>query len=135
MKLKASKPGILAIFFWVLSFILSFKIPPSSHYIWVPDTLLLLGFVPLLIDSRARWLWLVFGVCNMVAGFTLTLSTCMPDAAFAAGHMVAIKKHLQLYHPFMVWLLIGFISIVIGVVLLLTAGIYSLVRKIKSAGN
>lgn len=96
MKLKPTTPGLIAIFFWVLSLILAFKIPPGSRYIWVPDALLLFGFYPLLIGSRARWLWLVFGVLNIIIGWHLAMSTVIPDANFAPYHLVEIKQHLAL---------------------------------------
>ena len=131
MKLQLQKSGLLAILFWALSGVLAFKIPCGSRYIWVPDTLLLLGFCPILIARRARWLWLGFGICNIIIGFTLAMAPVISDADFDLYHMVAIKKHLELYHPFMVWILIGFISTAVGIILLFVALIRSLARKIK----
>ena len=135
MKLKPTKPGVLAIIFWVLSFILAFRIQPGSRYIWLPDTLLLLGFSPLLIGCRARWLWLGFGIGNMVIGWAIALSTVVPEASLAPYHVVEIKKHLELYHPLIVWLLIGMLSTIIGTILLFISLILWLFKKLKLRTN
>ncbi len=119
MKLFKKKSSLLAVLLWTMSFILAFRIPPHSQYIWIPDALLLLGFFPLLIAGRARWLWLAFGLGNLVVGATLALAICIPDRLFEPYHMAQMNAHLRLYHPYLVWLLISLLSAVIGVILLI----------------
>jgi hypothetical protein len=131
MKFKPSKSGLLAIFLWVLSFILACKIQPGTRFIWVPDALLLFGFFPLLISCRARWLWLGFGLGNLFAGFTLVLANVIPDEKFVPYHVLDIKRHLDQYHPFMIWLFIGGLSAAIGIVLLSIKLILWLSKRFK----
>lgn len=131
MKFKFSKSGLLASLLWVVGFLIAFIIPPGSHFIWVPDALLLFGFWPLLIGGRARWLWLVFGILNMIIGWHLAMSTVLDDAKFAPYHLVEIKKHLALYHPFMTWLLIGFVCTIIGLIRLFLGLIKWLMGKLN----
>jgi len=135
MKLKVSKSGLLAILFWVISFILAFKISPDSCYIWLPDSLLVFGFYPLLIGSRARWLWLVFGMGNILIGWMFVMSAVIPDTCFAPYHLIEIKKHLQLYHPYMVWLLTGVLSLLVGIIMLLIAPIYKAIKVIRGRAH
>jgi len=119
MKAPSKQSTILAIILWMLSLMLAFKIPPTSKYIWVPDSLLLLGFWPLLISSRARWLWLVFGICNIFIGFVLLVAIYLPEKALVAYNIVPINNHMKLYHPYLSWLLMGVVSTIIGAVRLL----------------
>ena len=116
MKLPTKKSSIAAIIFWIVSFILSFTVPPSSQFIWLPDTLLLLGFWPLFFGMRARWWWLVFGICNMFIGFVLLVSIFLPDQDLARYNMLAMKTHMKLYHPYLVWFLIGLFSTIISLI-------------------
>jgi hypothetical protein len=131
MKLKLTKSGTLAISLWALSFILACRIHPGSHFIWVPDTLLLFGFLPLLISSRACWLWLVFGLGNLFAGCVLDIASVIPAEKFVPYHVVEIKHHLDQYHPFIIWMLIGAVSTVIAIILLTIKFIFWLRKKIK----
>ena len=108
----------IAVIFWLVSFILSFNIHPGSPFIWLPDTLLLLGFCPLFIGMKARWLWLVFGIGNMFIGFVLLVALYLPEQSLSTYHLLDINMHMKLYHSYLAWLLIGILSTIIGVALL-----------------
>lgn len=112
--------GALSMFLWVVGFILLFALE-KSPLIWLSDTLLLLGFWPLLFVWRASWTWLVFGWLNIFISFVLELTkfitldkldkTLSPEtqAAFLAG-----QKHIVESHPFMPWFFIGIFSVLFG---------------------
>jgi len=100
---------------WTASFILTFVIPGGSPQIWVPDTLLLLGFVPLLFVWKPAWPWLVFGFCNIGIGFVLAVTPFLDDSLLP-GEMPAVRRHLAEFHVPLVWVLLGAASIVYGLV-------------------
>lgn len=110
---KAKIAGIVSCVLWVAGFGLAFVIPPGSPFIWVPDTLLLLGFVPLLLLWRFSWPWIVFGLFNFGIGFVLLLLDCLPDSVFPA-ELHAGKHHLSQYHDWRTWQLCGLLSFVYG---------------------
>jgi len=117
---------------WIAGFALAFVIPAGSLYIWLPDTLLLFGFYPLLIKAKARWLWLVFGVLNFLIGCALELTLVLPDEPFAkVPQAVAVKTHLAQYHVPLVWLGIGILSFLIGFCILSFFFIRWLIAKTK----
>jgi hypothetical protein len=122
----------LAVALWLLGFALAFVIAPSDRYIWIPDALLLIGFWPLLIAHRCRWLWLLFGVLNFAIGWVLLVIKCMPDSEFSFdAKVLATKTHLAQYHEPFVWMIIGFASAVVGALLLLVGLIVWLVEKFR----
>ena len=130
----------LAVILWVVSLGLSFVIAPGNRYIWVPDTVLLIGFWPLLIAHRSRWFWLAFGVLNMFIGICLITLTFMPDSEFARfdPRTLATKHHLAQYHEGFAWLSVGAVSAIIGLLLLfsgLTAWIVGKVRRKANSAN
>lgn len=116
-KVEKSRAGkiasIVSCVFWVGGFALAFVIPPGNPFIWVPDTLLLVGFLPLLLLWRFSWPWIVFGLFNFGIGFVLLLLECIPDDAFPA-QLHAGKHHLAQYHDWRVWELLGFLAFVYG---------------------
>ena len=133
-KKRSSKLGWLAVFLWVVGFGLAFVIAPGSPYILVPDGLLLVGFWPLLIANRCRWLWLVFGVFNTFIGFVLLVVRFMPDKEFSFDPKVlATKTHLGQYHEPFTWMIVGVISAVIGLVLIVIGLVRWLVRKTRKS--
>lgn len=85
--------------------------------------------------AEARWLWLAFGLCNMIAGATLALAIFIPDSLFEPYHMAQMNAHLRLYHPYLVWLLIGALCIVIGIILLAISLIRWLIKIMPKQQN
>lgn len=124
-----------AVGLWVLAIGLGFVIPPQTGLIWIPDTLLLLGFWPFLCQLKARWLWLVFGLFNLFIGFTLEVTRYLPDKDFSFDPKVlAMKTHLAQYHEPFAWMGIGVISALIGI-LRIVMWIVSLLSKRTSKSN
>lgn len=113
-KKSHKRAAIASSVLWVLSLVLSFSIPPSSPYIWVPDVVLLLGFIPLLFSWSPSWPWLLFGVLNIVIGAFLLLLYCLPDDPFPKG-LHAGKHHICEYHPYAPWAIIGILATVYGI--------------------
>lgn len=114
---KSTKDKIAAVLsavLWSLSFFLAFIISSKSHYIWVPDLLLLSGFVPLLLMWKPAWPWLVFGCLNVLIGFVLEVNNWIPAAQLPVN-MHAVHQHLMQFHVSMVWILVGFASILYAV--------------------
>lgn len=112
--LSAKIAAVASTILWLLGFALAFVIT-SGPYIWIPDTLLLLGFCPLLWVWRPGWPWIVFGILNVLIGFFLELMVFIPDASFTQ-EMKAVRKHLAEQHFPLAWILIGFASVAIGVI-------------------
>lgn len=106
--------GISSTVLWVLGFALAFVIKPGPQ-IWIPDTLLLLGFCPLLWVFKPGWPWIVFGVLNCVIGFFLELMVFIPDATFT-NEMKIVRQHLAEQHCAIAWILIGLASTVVGII-------------------
>lgn len=122
---------------WTASFFLAFVIPPGTPMIWVPDTLLLLGFVPLLVIWKPAWPWLVFGSCNLGIGFVLAVAPFVEDSMLP-GEMSAVRHHLAEFHVPLVWILLGTASVVYGLVRLvksLIAWLASRSRRTSGGGR
>lgn len=112
--------GLISTVLWIVGFVLLFALE-KSPLIWLSDTLLLLGFCPLLFVWRAGWTWLVFGWLNIFISFVLELikfitpdmmaERLSPDlmAMFLAG-----QKHFVESHGFMPWFFIGIFSVAFG---------------------
>ena len=126
-----SKLTLLTMFLWVASIVLYFTLPPTSRFLWMPDTLLLFGFYPLLIKGKARWLWILFGILNIAIGWFLAMAYVMPAQQFAPYHLEEVKKHIDLYHPLLVWLFIGVIALLIGIVRVIMQLVSWLRKKFK----
>ncbi len=108
--------SILASLMWVAGFALGFIIPAGSNNIWIPDALLLFGFWPLLFKLKAKWLWLVFGILNILIGYILELIAVLPDQNFASiPHAVTGKTHLAEHHVPLVWIGIGILALLLGI--------------------
>lgn len=106
--------AIVSCVLWVVSLILSFTIPPTSPYIWVPDVFLLIGFIPLLFSWSPSWPWLVFGFLNFAIGSFLLLLSCLDDAPFPK-ELHAGKHHIVEYHPWAPWMILGLLAALFGV--------------------
>lgn len=121
LETKANKSGkhkvatVISCLIWILSIVLSFMIPPSSAYIWVPDAILLLGFFPLIFICPYSLVWIAFGILTSFIGFFLLLLTNIPEAALPLDTH-KIKQHLEEYHPCWSWMLIGLFGTVSGFV-------------------
>ena len=141
-KMSASKiAGIVSAILWILGFALAFVIPAESPLMWVPDALLLIGFLPLLFFWKPSWPWLVFGILNVVIGFVLlvgnfipvnTLTTEMKKAEAqltaqkspyasvfsetSAEQMAHVHTHLVKQHSPWTWMLVGVFSTIYGIV-------------------
>lgn len=103
---------------WVLSLGLSFAIPPTSPLIWIPDTVLLLGFFPLIWICPYSLVWIAFGILTAFIGSFLLLLTCIPNEALPADTH-AIKKHLLEFHPCWSWMLLGLFATIAGIIKLI----------------
>ena len=100
---------------WILGFVLPFMLPPKSKLIWLSDTLLLIGFWPLLWLWKPGWPWVVFGVLNVIVGGLLQIAFCL-DAKYFPAEMLGVRQHLIDQHLPLSWMLIGVISIIVGAV-------------------
>lgn len=100
-------------FLWVLSLVLAFQIKPENSLIWLPDALLLLGFVPLLILWRRGWLTFLFGLCNCFIGVFLLILRYLESDKFT-GQVLAMKEHLVMLHSPWSWFFIGLAALIWG---------------------
>ncbi|MBX9880059.1 MAG: hypothetical protein K2Y22_16495 [Candidatus Obscuribacterales bacterium] len=113
-----NKVSIFACVIWLISFALSFVIPAGSPYIWLPDFLLLAGFVPLLVSYKPAWPWFVFGIGNVLIGFVLETAKHMPDNILPE-YARPVQDHLIQMHVSMVWIKVGLLSIIYGLIRML----------------
>ena len=119
---EAKKPNkksaaLIATILWVLGFLFAFVFPKGSPFLWFSDAFLLLGFWPLLFAARARILWILFGVFNFGIGAVLLVTQYLGDENFAGRKdVLLVKAHLAEYHFPYVWLLVGILSVIIGLV-------------------
>ena len=103
---KSLVATVLSTALWILSLVLAFQIPATSPLIWLPDSLLLLGFVPLLVIARQSWLVLLFGLSNAFIGFFLLVLIHLESDKFV-GDVLLMKQHLITMHSPWAWLYIG----------------------------
>jgi hypothetical protein len=116
------KATITATVLWIVGFALAFVIPKASPYLWLSDALLLLGFWPLLWSYRSRWLWLLFGISNAGIGSILLVAKYLPASSISdRPDIIKIQAHLSDYHFPYVWVLIGLISTLVGIIQLIRA--------------
>jgi hypothetical protein len=125
---RAKIAGLGSCAIWVLGIIVSLIIKPDNELIYIPDALLLTGFVPLLYAWRFSWPWLVFGGFNFAIGIFLQLLAYIPDHFFPAD-LVYWKHHLAEYHPPIAWWIFGLFTIMFGVARLAK----NLVKKARSS--
>lgn len=118
---------LLSTALWILSIILAFQIPATSHLIWLPDSLLLLGFVPLLVLAKQSWLVLLFGLSNAFIGFFLLVLTHLESDKFV-GEVLLMKQHLVTMHSPWAWLTIGLLIATWGAIAS-TIDIVKLIRR------
>lgn len=115
---KRTKLGtILSTVLWLIGFILLFVFKPNDPLVFLSDTLLLIGFWPLLFAWKAGWTWLVFGFLNIFIGFFLELAKFLPTDTMPSAMQVAYEKakeHIISMHPAIVWILIGAVSALFG---------------------
>lgn len=131
---KAKIAGWSACALWVLSIVLSFAIPPSSSLIWIPDTVLLLGFLPLLYICRFSLVWILWGVLTTFIGWFLLLLTCIPDSSLPV-QSIGIKHHLAEYHPCWSWQILGIVVTVTGIIRLSINLVKMLISKKQSSNK
>jgi hypothetical protein len=112
---KGSVAAIASTILWVLGFGLAFVIPGNSRFTWVPDTLLLIGFFPVMYIYPAGWTWLVFGILNTAIGFILEIGYHLPDESFPP-EVNTLRKGLQATHPTLVWILLGVVCTIFGII-------------------
>ncbi|MBP9093388.1 hypothetical protein KBI23_20370 [bacterium] len=125
-KRKSLIATVLSSALWLLSIFLAFQIPATSPLIWLPDSLLLLGFVPLLVLSRQSWLVLLFGLSNAFIGFFLLVLIHLESDKFV-GELLLMKQHLVTMHSPWAWLAIGLLIAVWGAI----ASTIDIVKLIK----
>lgn len=130
---KPATAGKIATFssitFWIVGILLNFKLSVGSFWISLPDGCLLVGFLPLLYNSRYSWMWLVFGVFNGAIGFFLQMIVLMTDSDFPNAAL-SMKHHLAQYHEPLVWMVVGIFAIVFGV-LHLIKNLFCLMRAVS----
>lgn len=119
---------------WGLSILLSFSIPTSSNLIWLPDTVLLLGFFPLIWICPFSLVWIAFGLLTAFIGSFLLLLINIPDSALPAATL-PVKKHLAEFHPWWSWLLIGVLVTICGAMRMLINIVRHFARKNKSINS
>ncbi len=117
---------ILSTLLWLLSIVLAFQIPGGSRDIWLPDTLLLLGFLPLLLLWKQSWLILLFGIFNGLIGFFLLMLVFIESEKFV-GPVLAMKQHLISMHSPWAWLSVSLVAVVWGLI----ACVIDLIRLMK----
>ena len=121
---------VLSTALWLLSIILAFQIPATSRLIWLPDSLLLLGFVPLLLLAKQSWLVLLFGLSNAFIGFFLLVLANLESDKFV-GEVLLMKQHLITMHSPWAWLVIGLLAAVCGAIAC-TIDIVKLIKRLIS---
>jgi hypothetical protein len=121
---------IISTLLWILSIVLAFQIPASSPLIWLPDSLLLAGFVPLLLIWKKWWLTLLFGLFNSFIGFFLLILTYLESDKFV-GNVLAMKEHLVSMHSPWAWIICGLLCVVWGLIGL----VVMIVRMVKKKNN
>lgn len=114
MKTPSKKSSILSATIWALGFVMAFKIPPGNKCIWLPDSLLLTGFFPILISADSAWLWLIFGILNIVIAGAMLLIISAPADELARLQATEMIAHIKDYHPCYVWAIVGIFSTIIG---------------------
>jgi hypothetical protein len=118
MNSKSRRATIISVALWTLSLLLAFMIPAASAFIWLPDALLLIGFLPLLLLWRAHWFTLLFGLFNTFIGFfLLVLENLMLDPAVLAKFTPQMKvggTHLVTMHSAWTWMVLGVLASVWG---------------------
>ena len=119
---------------WGLSIILSFLIPTSSPAIWLPDSLLLLGFFPLIWICPYSVIWLAFGILTALIGSFLLLLTNIPDASLPA-QTLSVKKHLAEFHPCWSWMIIGSFVTICGSIRFLVNCLLFFIRKQRQSAS
>ena len=105
--------AIIAAIIWTVGFALEFVIKAKSPYLWIPDTLLLVGFLPLLFAWKPSWPWFLFGLGNLFIGFVLVLGNYLPDADLNPVS-VPVKHHLSEMHVAIIWIIAGLAAICYG---------------------
>lgn len=150
--------GIVSAVLWVLGFGLAFVIPSSSPWMWLPDALLLIGFWPLLYFWKPSWPILVFGILNVIIGFTLLVASFIPveklteemhtahtqmvltkspyASAFSdetAKQVAAVHRHVAEQHSPWTWMIIGVLSTIYGIGRMIKNIIKWIAAKKKSA--
>jgi hypothetical protein len=130
MKAPSKKSSIIAAIIWVISIVLAFKIPAGNSLIWLPDTLLLVGFFPLFISVRSPWLWLSFGLLDVFIGVILLIALSAPQEELARRNLVEMNAQMQSYHPYYVWALVGVVSIIIAFIQLIWRIVLWLYRSV-----
>ncbi|MBX9941504.1 MAG: hypothetical protein K2Y32_19730 [Candidatus Obscuribacterales bacterium] len=96
---------IVSTLLWVASIVLAFVIKPGAM-IFIPDSLLLLGFVPLLWLWHRWWLTLCFGILNAAIGFFLLILAFLPREPFPPESLPMLD-HLIDWHSPWAWMVIG----------------------------
>lgn len=96
---------IVSTLLWVASIVLAFVIKPGAM-IFIPDSLLLLGFLPLLWLWHRWWLTLSFGVLNAAIGFFLLILAFLPREPFPP-EALPMLDHLIDWHSPWAWMIIG----------------------------
>jgi hypothetical protein len=120
--------AILSCLLWTAGFFLAFVVPAGSPSIWVPDTLLLLGFIPLLLVWKPAWPWFAFGIFNIFIGFVLLVAQFLPESSLS-GDLPKVRKHLAELHVWLVWVAFGLAAIIYGSLRLLKSGVCWLISR------
>ncbi len=112
---KKNLSAIASMILWTLAFALCFVIPGNSKFTWIPDTLLLVGFFPVMYVYPAGWTWFFFGILNMGIGIILEIGYHLPDDSLPPD-VATMRNVLRATHPSLVWILLGLICAVFGAI-------------------
>ena len=79
---------------------------------------MLTGFWPVLFVYKAGWTWFFFGILNMSIGFILEVARQLPEDVYVKAAlspaMMQAKEHVLTMHPCLPWIIIGFLSALMG---------------------
>jgi hypothetical protein len=122
---------ILACVIWIIGFFVSFACKPGTPWVALPDTLLLLGFIPILFVFHRWWWWTSFGVLTAFMGMVLEVTKHLPDNSLPQV-VWPVKHHLSEMHISIIWILFGMLTFAYGLVFLMVSMIKLAVKLVKN---
>lgn len=114
---RAKLATIISTVLWLLSIALAFLIHAGQPLIWLPDFLLLAGFVPLLWLWRIPVLTLLFGISNFAIGAFILLLASFEPGTFPKESLPMLD-HLTTMHCWQAWMAVGIVTSLWGLVTL-----------------
>lgn len=114
---RAKLATIISTVLWLVSIALAFLIHAGEPLIWLPDFLLLAGFVPLLWLWRIPILTLLFGLSNFAIGAFILLLASFEPGTFPKESLPMLN-HLTTMHSWQAWMAVGLVTSIWGLVTL-----------------